>query len=253
MLTTNDNAVLSQIFDPESAPSSGILVDASLPPDPILDSIALAEIKAEEKSILMEVENIMREPKDSARRQDILTKAYSNLETLIDQFPNSAALLNDHAQIFRLLHGDNVIISYEVSPLSSDVISKASKALSGLNQAIRILSPPTPQAGVSPTQCRTLAQAHTQRGALYHAASKALTTRPSNKGVPEVVISSLRHWKALDFEEAASRDFFMGGRYGNEVGKALAVHTNPTAKLCGQMVQDAMRREFAPSLKSSLS
>jgi hypothetical protein len=34
----------------------------------------------------------------------------------------------------------------------------------------------------------------------------------------------------------------MGGRYGNEVAKALAVSMNPTAKLCGEIVKDAMRR-----------
>jgi hypothetical protein len=37
----------------------------------------------------------------------------------------------------------------------------------------------------------------------------------------------------------------MGGRYGNEIAKALAVSTNPTAKLCGEMVREAMRKEYA--------
>lgn len=36
----------------------------------------------------------------------------------------------------------------------------------------------------------------------------------------------------------------MGGRYGNEVAKALAVAANPTAKLCGEIVREAMVREF---------
>lgn len=36
----------------------------------------------------------------------------------------------------------------------------------------------------------------------------------------------------------------MGGRYGNEVAKALAVASNPTAKLCGAIVKEAMRKEF---------
>jgi hypothetical protein len=37
----------------------------------------------------------------------------------------------------------------------------------------------------------------------------------------------------------------MGGRYGNEIAKALAVSANPTAKLCGEMVREAMRKEYA--------
>jgi hypothetical protein len=42
----------------------------------------------------------------------------------------------------------------------------------------------------------------------------------------------------------ASRDFMLGGRYGNQIAKALAVATNPTAKLCGSIVQEAMSKEF---------
>ena len=48
----------------------------------------------------------------------------------------------------------------------------------------------------------------------------------------------------VEFEEHASRDFVMGGRYGNEIARALAVSANPTAKLCGEMVREAMRKEY---------
>ena len=48
-----------------------------------------------------------------------------------------------------------------------------------------------------------------------------------------------------EWEENASRDFMVGGRYGNEVAKALAVAANPTAKLCGEMVREAMKKEYA--------
>lgn len=54
-------------------------------------------------------------------------------------------------------------------------------------------------------------------------------------------------WKKLDFEEAASLDFAVGGRFGNEIAKGLAVSTNPTAKLCGQMVREAMKKEYGPA------
>lgn len=54
-------------------------------------------------------------------------------------------------------------------------------------------------------------------------------------------------WQKLDFEEAASRDFALGGRYGNDIAKGLAVSTNPTAKLCGQMVREAMKKEYGPA------
>ena len=37
----------------------------------------------------------------------------------------------------------------------------------------------------------------------------------------------------------------LGGRYGNEIARNLAVGTNPVAKLCGEMVREAMRKEYA--------
>lgn len=54
-----------------------------------------------------------------------------------------------------------------------------------------------------------------------------------------------KQWKVTEWEENASRDFMVGGRYGNEVAKALAVAANPTAKLCGEMVREAMKKEYA--------
>lgn len=52
-------------------------------------------------------------------------------------------------------------------------------------------------------------------------------------------------WSHLDFQEHASRDYMMAGRYGNKIGKAVAVTMNPTAKLCGEIVKEAMRKEYA--------
>ena len=52
-------------------------------------------------------------------------------------------------------------------------------------------------------------------------------------------------WSVVEFEENASKDFMLGGRYGNEIARNLAVGTNPVAKLCGEMVREAMRKEYA--------
>lgn len=56
-------------------------------------------------------------------------------------------------------------------------------------------------------------------------------------------------WSKMEFEAAASRDFALGGRYGNEIAKGLAVATNPTAKLCGQIVREAMKKEYGPAFE----
>jgi hypothetical protein len=86
-----------------------------------------------------------------------------------------------------------------------------------------------------------LAQAHTQLGAIFYAAFKDLDSEE------DMVPSQLKGttWCKDRFEEEASRMFYLGGLYGNEVAKALAVHTNPHAKLCGSIVKEAMRKELA--------
>ena len=250
-LTTNDNAVLSRLFDPEAAPTSSILVDPSLPAEPhVHDENTLAKIRWKEKTIISIIESVLRELQSATEKKKALTDAYRDMSDLVDEYPQCASIRNNRAQLFRLQHGDHVLIPATTPGTLPQFSDLASTALNDLNTAISLLSPATPQSAVSPIQCRTMAQAYTQRGALYHAASKSL----SSLGLPKASLVYIQEldprfegWTVLDFEEAASRDFFMGGRYGNEVGKALAVHTNPTAKLCGQMVQEAMKREYSNS------
>lgn len=116
-------------------------------------------------------------------------------------------------------------------------------AVEDLKQCIMLTSPGRPQDPVSPPQGRILAQTYTQLGALYYAASKDLE---GSEDV-EIVDEDSKPWTKDQFEEEASRLFYLGGLYGNEVAKALAVHTNPHAKLCGSIVKEAMRKELAMS------
>ena len=255
VLTSNDTAVLSKVFDPESAPNAGTFVDSSLPDDPnVQDHRILTVIAQEEKEVIKGIELTLRDPDlSSPERSRALADAYDRLSALINTYPNSASLRNDRAQLIRLRHGDDILISPVNCSQMPRSYSPAATALSDLDAAICLLSPATPQSAVSPVQGRVLAQAYTQRAALYYAASKQSALRKDNLLSDQTTpppISSVQGWQVYDFEEAASRDFFLGGRYGNEVGKALAVLTNPTAKLCGQMVQEAIRREFAPSRRA---
>ena len=225
-LSSNDNAILSKLFDPESAPSSGVLVDASLPSDPhVVDAQDLATIKSKEKRVIQSVESVLQDPRLSDQREDILASAYAEMSILIDQYPRYASLRNNRAQLFRLRYGDEVLVPNNRHSLED--ISLAATALQDLNTAISVLTPTSTQSPISPAQCQTLAQAHTQRGALYYAAAKALDASQRDQSLGPRQTSPLKpleSWTTLDFEEAASKDFFMGGRYGNEIGKALAVH-----------------------------
>lgn len=113
-------------------------------------------------------------------------------------------------------------------------------AVADLTTSVKLASPARPQDGVSPNQGRLLAQSYTQLGALYYAAFKDLDT----DAIMEVADLDGSTWSKDRFEEEASRLFYLGGLYGNEVAKALAVHTNPHAKLCGSIVKEAMRKEL---------
>jgi hypothetical protein len=243
-LTKNDDTVLSQIFNPESAPSPAILVDLTMAADPHVtdEHIELAE-------------TALKEPRGSIRREEVLHEAYRGLTDLIDAYPFYASARNNRAQLVRLQYGEPVLVSDNTAISPSQVASSILSAFSDLSIAISLLSPSLLKAAVSPSQCRTLAQAHTQRGALYLATSKALCSQSNtlaNAPHLKALITEQSSWTRQDFEEAASKDFFMGGRYGNNIAKVLAVHTNPTAKMCGQMVQEAMKREYS-TLHSSTS
>ncbi len=183
--------------------------------------------------------------------------------------PTYASARNNRAQLVRLRHGDTILVQPSPSGATDDrltVAQYARVALADLDTAIVLLTPQTPNARISPAARRTLAQAHTQRAALYHAAAKGLdaasadSTSASTETISsdsamqsstvkvDVAVEDLQSWTSTDFEEAASRDFQMGGRYGNEIGRVLGVAVNPTAKLCGAMVREAMRREYGPAL-----
>ncbi len=123
--------------------------------------------------------------------------------------------------------------------------------MADLARGIDLLSPKTIFGAVSPQQATNLANLHMQRGQLFRVAAQKLTKNGTTvehatlKAEFRLQQQKQSSWSRLDFEENASRDFMIAGRYGNEIGKALAVATNPTAKLCGEMVKEAMKKEFA--------
>lgn len=115
---------------------------------------------------------------------------------------------------------------------------------------------------VSPLQAKILASAYTHRGHLLWRLSKSTNPPPpaviqlqnSNSEPAAAIIppspilthlpESLRKASKETLEEMASRDFEQGGRYGNEVAREMAKRTNPYARLCGDIVREAMRGEL---------
>ncbi|KAJ8061800.1 hypothetical protein OCU04_009594 [Sclerotinia nivalis] len=262
-LTKHDLDVLEKIKDPESGPSNPLLIDDSLPKDPhITDLSTYQGITQRERDIILSMQDVELQiaglkPVAELSPLSQYQSCVQSLNDLIGEYPNYASARNNRAQALRRIYGDLMLVKISSAkgpvadvnvPLDTEASEATIKlasfnALSDLDRAISLLAPNTPWASISPQAAKTLSQALTQRGALYHLSAKQL----SSDTEASVRVDERRRearWKTIDFEEAASRDFMTGGRYGNEIAKALAVSANPTAKLCGDMVRQAMKREM---------
>jgi hypothetical protein len=261
-LSRRDINVLEKIKDPEFDPSLLVQVDATLPKDPnISDPEEYQKISQQERDIILSIQRLeMQQAKQlssGAADFDIAGEyrnCVSRLGQLIQDHPQYASARNNRAQALRRLYGDSMLVAdAPMNPQAllqnvddAERLQAAKTALGDLDHAITLLTPKVAYSRLSPQVARTLSSAHTQRAAIYLMTSKLL-------GSKSVSVDAARpegSWSKLDFEERASRDFAMGGRYGNEIAKGLAVSTNPTAKLCGQMVREAMKKEYGPGLAS---
>ncbi|KAK0127786.1 hypothetical protein ONS96_007295 [Cadophora gregata f. sp. sojae] len=261
-LTQHDLSILEKIKDPESGPSAPLLIDDTLPKDPnITDQSTYLKVSQIERSIISSIQQIelqiaglKPESPDSESPLSQYLECVKRLDDLIEEYPNYASARNNRAQALRRIYGDSLLVSNPTSPSPQEnilvpspsqptLLSASTTILTDLSTAITLLTPRTPFSPLSPQTAKTLSQAYTQRGALYHLTAKALAVNGAELRIEEG--RREKDWKAVEWEENASRDFMVGGRFGNEIAKALAVAANPTAKLCGEMVKEAMRKEYA--------
>jgi hypothetical protein len=261
-LTLRDLHVLEKIKDPESDPSLLVQVDPSLPKDShISDPTEYERVAQQEREIILSLQKLEMSGRPASEIIQGYRDSVSRLGQLIDSHPRYASARNNRAQALRRLYGDGMLVAN--APRNPDALlssqgtvadaderrQAAQTAMEDLDRAIALLTPTTAvRAKLSPQVARTLSNAHTQRAAIYLATSK-LVAGESEERVVDVERPE-KGWSKLEFEERASRDFAMGGRYGNEIARALAVSTNPTAKLCGQMVREAMKKEYGPAFSA---
>ncbi|SPO03888.1 related to 60S large subunit ribosomal protein [Cephalotrichum gorgonifer] len=245
-LSKNDINVLEKIKDPEFDPTAIVPIDSSLSRDPhITDAALYNNIVTSEREILLsfqklEMQLARLQPKTIADPAAWYREGVSKLEGIIREHPKYASARNNRAQALRRLYGDGLLLAGEGSdqalvpnPPFEDKSNAAKTILDDLDEAIRLLLPATPTTPISPQAAKTLSMSYTQRAAVYH----STVNRFLDTGA--LAVPSERResgWTKMDFEQAAAGDFAMGGRYGSEVAKGLAVSVNPTAKLCGQMV-----------------
>ncbi|PFH58928.1 hypothetical protein XA68_13036 [Ophiocordyceps unilateralis] len=257
-LSRRDVNVLDKIKDPESNPAAGVVIDESLPRDPYVTDAAVYEsVVGKERTIIQSLQtiesNLSQSHAEDAQETAVTVyrECLSQLDDLISEQPQYASARNNRAQVLRRLYGDMLLLDVTTGmpmpliaqPEPSEKRQAAASALQDLECSIHLLSPSSTSTPMSPQAARTLSMAHTQRAAIYLKTSKMLSHRQLDlvESRPEA------RWSKLDFEEAAARDLAYGGRYGNQIAKSLAVGVNPTAKLCGQIVREAMQREYGPS------
>jgi len=260
-LTTHDLFVLEKIKDPEAGSAAPLLISDSLPRDPhITDDSSYQLVAQRERNIISSIQTVELcvaglkpfPPEFSPLSQYF--ECVKSLDKLIEEYPNYASAKNNRAQALRRIYGDGLLVrstelvkekAPALYPVASDesMIAASNTILTDLSTAITLLTPSSPFSPLSPQTAKTLSQAYTQRGAIYHLTAKRLVFKEAQLRIDRRRQEA--EWKVVGFEENASRDFMMGGRYGNEIAKALAVSSNPTAKLCGEMVREAMRKEYA--------
>ncbi|KAG5949390.1 hypothetical protein E4U60_005581 [Claviceps pazoutovae] len=257
-LSTRDINVLDKIKDPESNPAVGIVIDESLPRDPhVTDPAEYDSLVSRERGIIRTIQSIETHLSETQARdaKETAVQAYArcraDLDSLIAEFPHYTSARNNRAQIIRRLYGDALLLDVTAdmppplieNPNAAEKKAAAVSALDDLDKSIALLSPATPWTPISPQAARTLSMAYTQRAAIYLRTSKLLPRRSLDVHDSRAEAQ----WSHVDFEQAASHDLAYGGRYGNPIAKGLAVSVNPTAKLCGQIVQEAMRKEYGMS------
>lgn len=258
-LTPSDAKILATVFDPESAPEAAqINVDPNQPQDPyIRDTALLASLRVEELVAVKLIEDYSKAPveqQSEEAKQGVFLKALAVLSDIAERHPKYASVWNNQAQLRRWRYGDRGVLAANTTDCGRTVNSPTLEArnaivhaLQDLDTAIALASPRSQNAAVSPAQGRLLAQAWTQRAAIFWGTARDLQS-------PEMTLVAPSHgddseepdwmsWSSTRFEEEGSRCFFMAGLYGSEVGRAMAVLSNPTAKLCGGIVKEAMRRE----------
>ncbi|KAL4932817.1 protein hmgX [Aspergillus undulatus] len=239
-LTINDSAVLQALFDAESSPSSGVTIDTDLPQLPAHLNISAKEhgfLQAREKEIIQPLASASTPT--SSPTPETLQCAIDALDDLIKNNPTYPSAYANRAQALRML--------VEHDPHSEEpgkTATYTSTLLSDLEKAITLTTPPSPADAMSPYQAHLLADTHTHRAYLLLKFSRELKSNHNQgKGNGDYIPRNMIDLGPDALEEMASRDFFMGGRYGNKVAQQMAVQTNPYAKMCGAIVKEAMRKE----------
>lgn len=224
-LSPHDNSILKALFDPEGSLPGAVQMNAQLPSLPHYRESNYAAIRAEEISIIRDVDGV-------SGGADLLTTALDNLSVLIQRHPEHASAYINRAQIIRLLIPIDSLFADGHAQASGQVFQDLGRGID-----LATLSGST---RVSEHQTRVLAAGHTHRGFLLLKGAERV--RKGERIVGGA--TGLQLATADQIEELASSDFAAGGRYGNKLAQQMSVKTNPYARMCGAIVKQAMKKEI---------
>lgn len=208
-LSTHDQVVLSKILnpgeleEPTQAQQKRIQVNTYLPPD--------QHVTVELVEKFVEIEKTAIESVDKDGSVTNVKRAIEQLKEIIVEAPKYASVYNNLAQLERILgqKGEKTVSKQEI--------------VENLQRAIKLAGPE--QLIISKMQATVLQQAYAQLGQIY------MENRDNYDG---------DSWAD---EEKASECFRRAGEYGNKIAAELAVKVNPYARLCGNIVREALIEE----------
>jgi hypothetical protein len=218
-MSQNDSSVLSALFDPEALLSRNAPIEDNMHID-----IQVSMLQSREHAALQLINQEQPDPSD-------IRQAISMLTDIIHTNSSYSSAFSNRAQANRLLVSDDQLPQHPA--LVADIIAD-------LSTAIQLSSPQDKTSPISRSAARVLASAHTHRGFLLLLASKSEDKRRMFEQAPP-----FKNLARSQLEEVASKELTLGGHYGNEIARQLAVKTNPYAKLCGAIVKEALTKEIS--------
>ncbi|KAF2202755.1 hypothetical protein GQ43DRAFT_479621 [Delitschia confertaspora ATCC 74209] len=226
-LSANDRTVLAALFDPEAFPSAHSKsrntapVDRFLPSLPQIANSNLESLEKQQKELVLRLGQ--SEGAETAPKPE-LESIKNELDSIVSAHPNYASAYLNRAMTRRLL-----VEAQEGGLFSAPSSNSLDQIFADLSRAIFLTQPPTQSTPISPFSARILRTAYSHRAYLYLKASEI--------GV------AIKGMGKTELEDMASRDFKTAAWYGDDVAREMSVRTNPYAKMCGEIVRNAIKEE----------
>lgn len=251
-LSTHDSLILAHLLSPSSAPSPSLI-------DPTLPSPYPASVLRQESSIILPLAHNTPPPPSTEVGSTIAL-----LSNLITHHPSNASLYNNRAQATRLIVGDDLRVRAVAESSVWEDLTRAIELVRGAGRGR--------EGKVSKAEAAVAAKALAQRAVLVRRYARTLAearspslqtptdglqlrsaSPPAQQPLyPANLIECNPRWLPLELhgldhdavEAFARRDLEAAGQYGDEGARDMAVRLNPYAKLCGDVVMEAMRGEM---------